>query len=86
MTTPSSDRPQRPPAFVLFAVLLLVAASAWWLLRTNTSPAVRECLQLYAEALTATDSVAVDSTVTVSAQRESEPRSCGSMRTASRWQ
>lgn len=77
---------RRPPPVILGLALGLAILATWWLLRTNTSPAVRECLRLYAEASTATDSLAVDSTVTVQAAGEAIPRSCGSMRTSSRWQ
>jgi hypothetical protein len=77
---------RRPPALVLMLALVLAIGATWWLLRSNTSPAVRECLRLYAEAGTTADSLAVDTTVTDLAANESIPRSCGSMRMSSRWQ
>jgi hypothetical protein len=77
---------RRPPPLVLVLAVLAAIAATWWLLRTNTSAAARECLQLYAEASTAADSLVVDTTVTAGVLATSDPRSCGSMRTSSRWQ
>jgi hypothetical protein len=77
---------RKPPPLVLGLALVVAIAATWWLLRTNTSDAARECLQLYAEARTAADSLVVDTTVTAAALATSDPRSCGSMRTSSRWQ
>ena len=85
MTEPTSPT-RRPPTLVLGLAAVLAIAALWWFLRSNTSPAVRECLRRYAEARTAADSLAVDSTVTTLAERETIPRSCGFMRTSSRWQ
>lgn len=84
--TAAASPSRRPPALVLAVATIVAITALWWLLRSNTSPAVRKCLRLYAEARTAADSLAVDSMVTTHADRESIPRSCGSMRTSSRWQ
>ena len=76
----------RPPTWVLGLAGVLAAGAIWWMLRSNTSPAVRECLRLYAEASTAADSLAVDSTVTAAATQLDDPHSCGFLRQSSRWQ
>lgn len=84
--TAANHAVRRPPVAILGLALLVAVISVWWLLRSNTSPAVRECLRLYAEARTAADTLGVDSTVTALAAEESIPRSCGFMRSSSRWQ
>jgi hypothetical protein len=78
-----SQAPSKP---VLLLGLLIIGLAAWFLLRSFTSPAARECRTLYRSARTSADTALVDSTVTAGASAQSEPRTCGFMRVSNRWQ
>jgi hypothetical protein len=74
-----------PPRIVLLVAALIVAAATWYLLRSYTGDAARECRALYRAARSATDTVRVDSTVTPGSAARSDPRTCGFIRTSARW-
>lgn len=86
MTEPQPSTSQAPPKPVLLLALLVVGMAAWFLLRSFTSPAARECRALYRSARTAVDTALVDSTVTPGASAQAEPHACGFMRISNRWQ
>ena len=62
---------------------LLVAG--WLLSRSFISPAARECTKLYDNARTAADTTRIDTTLVPSARNQSDPHTCGFMRTSARW-
>ena len=64
---------------------LVILIGGWVLLRRYSTAAARECVALYREALSASDTARIDTTVVSASLRESDPRSCGSMRSSSRW-
>lgn len=72
----------RPRLLLVLALLVLVAAGGWIMLRMYTSGGARGCVTAYREARTAADTARVDSMVPDSS--DAEPRSCGSMRTTAR--
>jgi hypothetical protein len=78
------NRPLPWLAVVLAAVLVL--AAGWILSRRYTSAGARECVELYQEARTAADTAHIDTTIVPGSAGTADPRSCGSMRYASRWQ
>ena len=71
--------------FRIGIVLGALLVAGWLLFRSFTSPTARECTKLYDNARTATDTARIDTTFAPSARRESEPRTCGFMRTSARW-
>jgi hypothetical protein len=77
---------QAPPKLVLLIAVLVLGLAAWFLLRTYTNGATRECEALYRGARTAADTARVDTTVTPGSRRQTDPRSCGFLRTSARWQ
>lgn len=85
MTEPPRPRFSAPPKRVLLVAALVVALGGWFMLRAYISPAVRECQSLYHEARTAADSAVVDTTVTPGSLRQTDPRTCGFIRTSARW-
>lgn len=74
-----------PPRAVLLVAALIVAAAAWYLLRSYTGDAARECRALYRASRSAADTARVDSTVTPGSAGRSDPRTCGFIRTSARW-
>jgi hypothetical protein len=74
-----------PPRAVLLVAALIIAAAAWYLLRSFIGDTARECNALYRAARSAADTVRVDSTVTPGSAGRSDPRTCGSIRTSARW-
>ena len=76
---------REPPRAVLLVAALILAAAAWYLLRSFTGDAARECRALYRAARSAADTVRVDSTVTPGSAELSDPRTCGFIRTSARW-
>lgn len=69
--------------FMIMAGVVLFAV--WLLLRSYTSPAARECRDMYHAARTAADSASID-TVFVEIRGQDHPSSCGFMRMTARWQ
>lgn len=86
MTEPQPSVSQVPPKPVLLLAVLVVGMAAWFLLRSFTSPAARECRELYRSARTSADTARVDSTVTPGSSAQSEPHTCGFMRIGNGWQ
>lgn len=86
MTEQPPSTSHAPPKPVLLLALLVVGMAAWFLLRSFTSPAARECRALYRSARTSADTARVDATVTPGSSVQSEPTTCGSMRIGNRWQ
>lgn len=86
MINQSDSRGRPVPWLVLTLAAMLVLAAGWIFLRRYTSPGARECVELYQEARTAADTARIDTTVVRGSARNADPRSCGSMRYASRWQ
>jgi len=86
MVDDSASRRGPIPWLAVAVAALVVIAAGWIFLRRYTSAGTRECVALYREARTAADTARVDTTVVPSSARHSDPRSCGSMRSASRWQ
>ena len=74
-----------PPRAVLLIAALIVAAAAWYLMRSFIGDTARECRALYRAARSAADTVRVDSTVTPGSAGRSDPRTCGFIRTSARW-
>jgi hypothetical protein len=74
-----------PPRAVLLIAALIIAAAAWYLLRSFIGDTARECHALYRAARSAADTVRVDSTVTPGSAGRSDPRTCGNIRNSARW-
>ena len=74
-----------PPRAVLLIAALIFAAAAWYLLRSYTGNAARECRALYRASRSAADTARVDSTVTAAGAGRSDPHTCGFIRTSARW-
>ena len=74
------------PWLGLALAALVIVIGGWVLLRRYTSAGARECVALYREATSAADTARIDTIVVSASQRETDPRSCGSMRLSSRWQ
>jgi hypothetical protein len=86
MINQSDSRGRPVPWLALTFAGMLVLAAGWIFLRRYTSPGARECVELYHEARTAADTARVDTTMVPGSAGTADPRSCGSMRYASRWQ
>jgi hypothetical protein len=82
-----TDSPaRRPVAIPALIGVVLLGLAVWFVLGTRAAPEVRECTALYHAARTAEDTTRVDLTVPDAAKQHAEQRSCGSLRTAGRWQ
>ena len=86
MTQPAALGRRPVPWLALVVVVVVGLTATWILLRRYTSPGARECVALYYEARTAADTARIDTTVVAASLKETDPRSCGSMRVSSRWQ
>lgn len=82
MSEGAATRGRRPPAFFYLVVAGAFGVGAWLLLQSFTSPAVKECRDLYRAARTPTDTARVDSTTP---QTGADPHSCGFIRQSARW-
>ena len=66
-------------------IVLGVVILAWSFSNAFVSEASRECARLYRAARSAADTAAADTTVPSGSYQTTEPRSCGSFRSAARW-
>ena len=85
MTNPTTGA--RPvPRIAIVVALVVMLAMAWLLMGRYTSAGARQCQDLYNRARSAADTAKVDSTITPASLKETDPRSCGFMRSSARWQ
>jgi hypothetical protein len=87
MTPPPRNAPAGPIRWTLIlAASLGLAIAAWFLFRSYTSDAARECIALYNSARTPADTTRIDSLVPSGSRDESDPHTCGFLRQSARWQ
>jgi hypothetical protein len=87
MTAPPRNAPAGPIRVMLILAASLGLAIAGWLpFRSYTSDAARECITLYNSAQTSADTIRIDSLIPRGGRAESDPRTCGFLRTSARWQ
>ena len=70
---------------LILAASLGLAIAAWFLFRSYTSDAARECIALYNTAQSAADTSRIDSLIPQGSRAESDPRTCGFLRQSARW-